>query len=45
MHSLCIDNAYAGKSTPTTAFAETIWYFAYTHCRQTEHSHEEAYMP
>ena len=27
---LWIDSAYAGKSTCTTAFAETIWYLAYT---------------
>ena len=26
----CIDSAYVGESTHTTAFAETIWYFAYT---------------
>ena len=27
---LCIESAYARKSTCTTAFAETIGYFAYT---------------
>ena len=26
---LLIDSAYAGKSTCTTTFAETIWYFAF----------------
>ena len=27
---LCIDGAFMGRSTPTTAFDGTIWYFAYT---------------
>ena len=30
LYDLCIDSAYAGKSTCTTAFAETIWCFVYT---------------
>ena len=27
---LCIDGAFMGRSTPTTAFNGAIWYFAYT---------------
>ena len=26
----CIDGAFMGRSTPTTAFDGAIWYFAYT---------------
>ena len=27
---ICIDGAFMGRSTPTTAFDRAIWYFAYT---------------
>ena len=27
---ICIDGAFMGRSTPTTAFDGEIWYFAYT---------------
>ena len=27
---ICIDGAFMGRSTPTTAFDGVIWYFAYT---------------
>ena len=30
LYMTCIDSAFAGKSTYTTACAETIQYFAYT---------------
>ena len=30
LYDMCIDSAYAGNSTCTTACAETIQYFAYT---------------
>ena len=30
LYDMCIDSAYAGNSTCTTACAETIHYFAYT---------------
>ena len=27
---ICIDSAFVGRSTSTTAFDGAIWYFAYT---------------
>ena len=30
LYDMCIDSAYAGNSTCTTACAETIQFFAYT---------------
>ena len=27
---ICIDSAFMGRSTPTTAFNEAIWYFVDT---------------
>ena len=30
LYDMCIDSAYVGNSTRTTACAETIQYFAYT---------------
>ena len=40
---MCIDGAYMGRSTPTTAFNGAIWNFAYIQYRHIEHMYEGIY--